>query len=204
MKQKKAPNLKRAAAALGFVLLFLGLTGESCTPDRIVDVVVTVDITASFHAQGTLNNFSGMTTVSVEDQIDIDQILEDNDLESIDTLTVQSAFLMTTVKDPTASRTVSGSIDVQELGAPATLVEFQSAAVNDPIWEDWNPVALQSGGVAVLNGALARVVAGLPATLTFTVGGTSAPTDVDTDFWWDAKLRLNVVGTRKITVFEPI
>ncbi len=204
MNQDKAPNVKRIAAALGFVLLFFGLTGQSCTPDRVVDVVITVDLTALIHAQGSQNTFSGSTTVSVEDQIDIQKILDDNGLESIDTVTVQSVFLKTTVKDPTTSRTVSGSIDVQRTGSPASLVAFQSAVVDDPVWEDWNPVALQSAGVTILNDALADVVAGVPASLTFSVGGTSTPTSIATDFWWGAKLRLNVVGTKKITVFEPI
>jgi hypothetical protein len=198
-------DLKKVGAALGFLVLCIGLTGESCTPDRTVEVVIAADLIADFHAQGSDNTYSGETTIDVSDQIDIQEIMDDNGLEEITEISVQSVFLKTTVKDGAPNRTVSGTVDVRRGGgADAALVAYSSAEVNSVEYEDWVAIPLETPGVTILNDAFADIIGGAPVSLTFTASGTSTPIDTATDFWWQAKLRVNVVGTKKVTVFEPL
>jgi hypothetical protein len=205
MKYREIMNWKKLIAGLGLCLLVLGITGESCTPDRFVDVAVTVDLIAEVHAIGSDNTFSGSKTVSIGDEVDINQIIEDNGLEEIDTLTVQSAFVRTIVKDPAADRQVSGSVTIRQGGGPdASLISYTAADVNSVEYEDWVAVPLQTAGVTVLNSALQNLIDSGTASATFTTSGTSTPIDTPTNFTWEVKLRLNVVGTKKITIFEPI
>lgn len=205
MKYREIMNWKKLIAGLGLSLLVLGVTGESCTPDRLVDVAISVDLIAEFHATGSDNTFTGSKTVSIGDEIDINQIIEDNGLEEIDTLTVQSAFVRTTVKDPATNRTVSGSVTVRQGGgADAAIINYTAAEVNSVEYEDWVALPLETGGVTVLNEALQDLIDSGSASATFTTSGTSTPIDTPTNFTWEVKLRLNVVGTKKITVFEPI
>jgi hypothetical protein len=205
MKHLKSMNWKRLVTGAWLCLLVLGLTGEDCTPDRYVEVVISVDMVAEFHAQGTDNTYSGSYTLDIGDEIDVEQIIEDNGLESIDSLTVQSAFVRTTQKDPAADRTVSGSVDIRQGSGPdSPVITYSSAAVNSAEYEDWVAVPLQAAGVGVINEALEDLLAGSGAVVTFTTSGTSTPVDTPTDFIWEVKLHINVVGTKKITIFEPL
>lgn len=205
MRNKTRMNVRKLALGFGCALLFFGLTGESCTPERDVEIVVSVDLVAQLHAEGSDNTYSGTTTVDISDQIDVEEIMDDNGIDSLISLTVQSAFVRTVRKDPAAARTVSGAIDVRRgTGPDYPVVNYTSAAVNSVEYEDWVAIPLEAAGVSLLNDALEDIVAGLGATVAFTTSGTSTPVDVPTDFIWEAKVRLNVVGMKTITIFEPI
>jgi hypothetical protein len=190
---------------IGLAVLLVGLSGSTCTEDRAVQVVVTADLTAQFNATGALNDFTGSNTVNVNGQLDIQQILDDNDLESIDQLTVQSAFYRVITPDANPTRTITGTISVHRGANPdQALVSLTSVLVGDPAYVNWTAVPLLPGGVSEVNAALAQVLANTPTTLTVTTSGTSTPTDVATSFVWEVKIRVNVVGTAKVTVIEPI
>jgi hypothetical protein len=171
----------------------------------MVQVVVSVDITMPITALGSDNTYEGEGTIDLSDELDLDAILADNDLESIDEVTVQSAFYRVTRPDVVASRTISGSVQVREgAGADQTLISYQSVLVADPDLVDWTSVPLESGGVVVLNTALEQLRAGGTAILTATASGTSTPVDQATSFDYEVLVRINVVGTAKITVVEPL
>lgn len=190
---------------IGLAILFVGLSGSTCTEDRDVQVVITADITAQFVAAGSTNEFSGSSTVFLNNEINLQEILDDNDLESIDEVTVQSAFYRVITPDPTASRTITGLISVHEGANPDQgLVSLTSVLVNDPAYVDWTAVPLLPGGVAVVNAALAQLVAGGSPTVTISTAGTSTPVDVPTSFVWEVKIRVNVVGTAQVTVVDPL
>jgi hypothetical protein len=190
---------------IGLAILFVGLTGSTCTEDREVQVVVSADIIAQFAATGATNTFSGSNTVALNDEINLQQILDDNGLESIDEVTVQSAFYRVITPDPNTSRTITGQISVHQGANPDQgLVSLTSVLVDDPTYVNWTAVPLLPGGVTVVNAALAQAVAGGFPTLTISTSGTSTPADVPTSFVWEVKIRVNVVGTAKVTVVEPI
>ncbi len=190
---------------IGLAVLLVGLSGSTCTEDRNVQVVVTADLTAQFTATGALNDFTGSNTVNVNGQLDIQQILDDNNLDSIDELTVQSVFYRVITPDANPTRTITGTISVQRGANPDQgLVSLTSVLISDPAIVNWTAVPLLPGGVTEVNAALAQVVANTPTTLTVITSGTSTPTEVPTSFVWEVKIRVNVVGTAKVTVIEPI
>lgn len=205
MRTMKRINGMPALRWIGLAILFVGLTGSTCTEDRDVQVVITADITAQFVAAGSDNTFSDSETVSLDQEIDLQEILDENDLESIDEVTVQSAFYRVVTPDPTSSRTITGMVSVHQGADPdQDLISLTSVLVDDPAYVDWTAVPLVSGGVAVLNAALAQIVSGGSPTLTISTDGTSTPIDVATSFTWEVMIRVNVVGTAKVTVIEPI
>jgi hypothetical protein len=190
---------------IGLAVLLVGLSGSTCTEDRDVQVVVTADLTAQFNATGQTNTFAGSNTVNVNGQIDTQQILDDNNLDSIDTLTVQSVFYRVITPDANPTRTITGTISVHRDANPDQgLVSLTSVLVSDPALVNWTAVPLLPGGVTEMNAALAQVLATTPTTLTVTTAGTSTPADVPTSFVWEVKIRVNVVGTAKVTVVELI
>jgi hypothetical protein len=191
---------------LGLALLFGLVAGATCTKDELVDVVVTADVTATFHAQGEINVYSGETTVDLSQEIDLDQIAADNGLDEIKGVTLEAVFHRVSQPDPNPLRTVSDNVfTVREgTGANRNLFTLDSVLVNDPAFQDWTPVPLDPAGTAVINSALFKLVHSIPTAVTFTISGVSSPTSVPTDFWWEAKVRFQVVATKKITVIEPV
>lgn len=202
----------RDSAGNGMVLrwmllgvLFIGLTGATCTEEKDIEIVVTTEITAHFVADGQINVINDSVEINVTEEIDLDQILADNGYDEVKSGSVEGALYRVVEKDPVANRTISGTVGVGPSGGTGqTLIEYQSVAVNDPSLEEWTPVPLESGGVAVMNGAIANVIAGLPVNLTFTVDGTSTPQGQETNFAWDVKLRLKFIVTKNVEIIDPI
>ena len=190
---------------VGLSVLVVGLSGSTCTEEREVQVVVAVDITAPLIALGSDNTYEGETSIDLDDELNLDEILQDNDLESIDRVTVQSAFYRVTRPDAVASRVISGGVLVrQDAGVDQTLISYQSVLVADPAIVNWTSVPLGPGGVTVLNAALEVVRTGGSAVLTVTSSGTSTPVDQATSFDYEVRVRLNVVGTALVEIIEPL
>jgi len=190
-------------ACVGLGLLLIGLTGQTCTEDKDVEIVVAVELTANIPAQGTTNVYHGETSVPLAGQVDIAEIEAEYDVE-IQSVTVESAFFK--IVTPQTGRTVTGTVGVcRGAGCAAqTLIAYSSVAVDAPEYLDWTPVPLQAAGVAEINAALADLVAGTPSAVVFSVNGDSTPIGQETNFVWGALLRLNVVGVRNVTVIDPI
>lgn len=206
MKNLKRLNGKQMLCWIGLAVLFIGLSGSTCTEERSVQVVVTADILYPLTATGSDNTYSGQSTVSLQSEIDLDEILEENDLESIDQVTVQAAFYRVTRPDAVASRTITGSVSVCQGTSctPQTLITYQSVLVADPDLADWTAVPLEAAGVAVLNSALEQLRSGGSVLVTASTTGTSTPIDQATSFDYEVMVRLNVVGTALVEVIEPI
>lgn len=197
----------RLLTLCGLAFLFFFVTGESCVEEeRDLEVVATVNLVSLYHAEGENNVYSGETTVSVSDSVDLQQIMEDNGFDEIKQITIESVHYRVKRTDPNPDRVVTASrFTVREpAGAEQELFEIASAEIDDPELADWQIAPLTAAGVGVLNSALERLRLFQPATLTFRVEGTSAPVSVPTDFLWQARVRLQVIGVRTITVIEPI
>jgi hypothetical protein len=191
---------------LGLALLFLGLTGTTCVEERVVEVVVGSDLIAEFDAAGQVNVYDDTESILIDDQIDLDQILQDNGIESIQDVSVQSAFFRVTQKDPTAGRTITGKVTVRRGSAPESeLIRYSSVQVNDDAHADWTAVPLEQAGVDVLNAILDELLAGTSnLAVTFHSSGTSAPVNVESNFRYEVKVRFNVVGLVKVDVVDGI
>ncbi len=201
-------SLKRLLLWIGIVLLSGGLTGSSCVKDRHVDVVATGELTAQFVSDGDLNTWSESKDVDL--QSEVASILSGKEFEedSPPRATIESVSYRVTRPDPTAGRTITGTITVaRNGGSPAQLFEITSVVVDQTAdTSAWIPVPLTEAGTTLLNGALHDVIAnpGAPLTLTFSGSGTSNPADVATDFAWETRVRLNIVGKQKFKIFQPL
>jgi hypothetical protein len=191
---------------LGLALFFLGLTGTTCIEERIVEVVVGGELIAEFDATGQVNVFDDAESILIDDQVNLDEILQENGIESIQDVSVQSAFFRVTQKDPTPGRTISGAVTVGRDGNPESeLIHYSSVMVNDDAHIDWTPVPLEQAGVDVLNSILDELVTGASnLAVTFHSSGTSTPLNVESNFRYEVKVRFNVVGLVKVDVVDGI
>ncbi|MDM7914928.1 MAG: hypothetical protein ACE15D_07100 [Candidatus Eisenbacteria bacterium] len=203
----------RGWAILAILLLGVALTGEVCTEDRNVDIVVGADVVAAFQARGTENALNDEEVVSLDEEIDLSQILEDNGIDSLVSVSIEAVFVRVTKQDPTSGRTVSGNVTVGTLPGPdLALIDFTSIEVNDEIYADWSPLSLEAPGVDLLNYVLQDLVDQINGgvshptapDLVFKVSGVSEPQSVETNFDWEFLLRLNIVGTTEVTVVDPL
>jgi len=189
------------------VLLFLGLTGTTCVEERELDVVVAADLTAEFAAVGSDNNYDSEDSFDINEQINLQEIMDENGIEKIESVSVQSAFFRVTQNDPTVGRTISGSVTVRREGnSESALINYSSIQVNNPAYGDWTPIPLQLAGVNVINGVLEDLlhppVPPSVMTVVFHSFGTSEPENVATNFRYEVMVRLNVVGLVKVDVIE--
>lgn len=191
---------------LGLAILFLGLTGTTCIEERVVEVVVSSELVAEFVAAGQINVYDDEKSILIDDQINLDQILQDNGIESIKEISVQSAFFRVTQQDPAPGRTISGTVTLRRAGDPeSALIQYSSVLVNDPVNASWTPVPLEQAGVDVLNSLLVQLLAGSTnLAVTFHSSGTSTPLGVGTDFRYAVKVRFNVVGVVKVKVVDGV
>jgi hypothetical protein len=197
-------TLKRLIVLTGLVLLCGGLTASSCVQDRHIDIVAGGEIVVPFVAHGSDNTWNDSAEIDLGSAAGIDSILSDNGFEPGSVrAAIESIAYRVTQQDPETSRRITGAISVSNGGAPAELVQFTSVLVDSTT--DWVPLPLTSEGTALLNSALAAILDhNTPETITFSSQGTSTPVDVPTHFTWQARLKLSVVGTKKITVFQPL
>jgi len=209
MKKINRAGTFRALRWAGFLVLCFGLTGETCLKDRVVELVVGAEIIAEFQARGSENHHSSDDVVNLIENADIQDALTKNGFEGLVVGYIQSVFYRVVREDPATDRTVSGFVTVDGLN----LIEYTSVAVNDPSLAMWTPAPLEQSGVDYMNGLLADyfealLIDGNPSppepTVTFHSEGVSSPTDVPTNFDWEIRVVLTLVGVTEVTVIEPI
>ncbi|MBD3161387.1 MAG: hypothetical protein GF346_04205 [Candidatus Eisenbacteria bacterium] len=196
----------RALRWAGFLVLCLGLTGETCLEEKGIDVVVGANVTALFEARGSENVYNDQTVVNLTEDADIQQILEDNGFDEKVVGRIESAFYRVVKQDAGApDRTVSGEITVDG----NTLIEYQSVWVNDPELADWTAAPLTQEGVDYINQILETYftdifLGNVPTdpVVTFSISGTSTPTNVETNFDWEIRVKLTLVGKQYVEVPE--
>ena len=194
-------------------LALLASTSTSCLlipeiQDRVVELVISGSATTEWTSSGTLNNHDDQTTIDIRDFVDIRQSLEDAgvDIENVQRIAVAGMSYRTTLPDPTAGRQiVNGQVSFQRSGgSEVPLVIDFTEDVNSVT--TFKTATLSAGGVTQVNALLADLLAelqgGPPANTVFTyhVTGQSVPGDVGTNFTWELKLDLNMVGTISVEV----
>ncbi len=204
---------KHALRWVGLAVLFLGLTGETCTEDREIEVVVGASVFATFEARGIVNTFHGEKVVDIATDADVRQILEDNGFEGHVIVRIESAFYRVVKKDQNATdRTVTGTVTVRREGGADMPLLSGSAPVNDDALAAWTPAPLDAAGVTLINATLQdwvnQIVAGNPnppsPVVIFTTDGTSSPQNISTDFDWEIQVKMTLAGKKTVKVIEPI
>lgn len=194
-------------------LALVAMTSTSCLiipeiEDRVVELAVSGSATTEWTSSGTLNNHDDLTTLDIRDFVDIAQSLEDAgvDIENVQRIALAGVSYRTTQPDPTAGRQiVNGQVTFQRSGgSEVPLVTSFTEDVNSVT--TFKTATLSPTGVAQINALLEELLAelqgGPPANTVFTyhVTGQSVPGNVGTDFKWELRLDLNMVGTVSVEV----
>ena len=200
-------------AALALVML----TAQGCLliPEiekRVVELAVGGSATQEFVASGELNVHDQRDTVDLATVIDLPQLLDDAgiDISDVEDIKLAGVFYRVTQQDPTPNREIQGGIVTIQRGLGGTgtlLVDNFNVAVNDPANASFQPGNLASPGVDVVNqlltDMLTAVKAGLPlpnSILITHVNGASSPANVATNFKYELRMDLSIIGTVHVDV----
>lgn len=197
------------AVALPLALLNLGCILVPKLEDRNVEMAVGASTSTIFHAQGELNFHDETETVDVHRDLDLPLILEDNDIDAQTVKDIKLVGVSYRIVIPEAGRSISdGTLTIQRGGGAVTpFVTSFSADCSKAT--GWITVPLDASGVALVNALIGDLLTeaktGTPATnttVTYHVHGTSDPPSTPTDFTWEFKLDLSMVGTVKVRVLS--
>lgn len=191
--------------------LALPLTAATCTSDKIVQLVIGVPTTAEFVASGETNFHDDTDTINVKEDLDLEAELEDADIDPMDVEEIQLVQVFYRITVPEAGRSIeNGFLEFTRPGAaspgPHLVVDgftADASAVTD--WIDLTE--LLQPGINEINDFLDECLAELqggPAvtagTFEYHVRGNSVPAATPTNFQWEVKLVIQVVGEREFEV----
>jgi hypothetical protein len=192
----------------------LSLTGCPLIPEineKIIELVAGGSTTVSFEALGTLNVHDDTETVDISADFDLQQVLDDAgiDVSDVTDVSVSGVSYRVTKVDPEPNRQITnGNVTVARGGGAeqAIITNFDvmvNAATN------WETAPVSAAGITLMNQLLDDLLleaqTGVPASntaITYHVTGNSLPGNIGTDFVWEIKVDVNVVGTVTIDVVE--
>jgi hypothetical protein len=212
--------LKTLALALPVAFALNGCILIPQIEDRVVELAVGHSVVIPFAAGGATNFENDVKTVDLDGEVDLASVLDDADLDASDVKDVKLASVAYRITRPEAGRSISnGQVEFKtfttdpgtpSLGAPPNatydqlVTNFSGSAAAAT---GWIAVPLASGGVTALNDLLAQFLADVkngtsthPRYLVYHVYGTSNPGGTPTDFDWEFRLQLSIVGTFKTKV----
>lgn len=180
--------------------------------ERIVELAVGHSIVVPFTSFGETNTHDEINTINVALDVSLDQILDDNGIDASDVKDVKIAGVAYRVTQGEAGRTITGgTVEFRRhptavpAGTFLPLVTSFSADAGAPT--GWITVPLDATGVADLNVLLADLLdeakgngAAADTWITYHVNGVSNPTDDETDFKWEFRVNLTIVGTIKADI----
>jgi hypothetical protein len=196
--------LTLAGMALAVQMLASGCLLFPQLEDKVVELATSGTVTADFHAQGSVNAFTETKTIVIRDSIDNAQVLDDAgiDVSDVKTITLAGVAYRVTVADPDPTKQVtSGDVSFDRGGVNHPLITNFSGSAGATT--GWITATLDPNGVADLNTLLAEMLTelqqGSPAAddaITYHVNGLAS--SGNTDFWWQIRLTLSIVGTVKV------
>jgi len=180
--------------------------------ERIVELAVGHSIIVPFTSSGETNTHDDTETINVALDVSLDEILDDNGIDASDVKDVKIAGVAYRVTQGEAGRTITGGTvefrrhpTATPAGTFLPLVTSFSADAGAPT--SWITVPLSATGVADLNVLLADLLdeakGNGPAAntwITYHVNGVSNPVADPTDFKWEFRLNLTIVGTIKTDI----
>lgn len=215
-------SLKALALALPLAFALNGCILIPQIEDRVVELAVGHAIVIPFDANGSTNFENDANTVDMDGGFDLAAVLDDAGLDASDVKDVKVASVSYRVTRAEPGRSIdNGQVEFKTfttdpgdvsgtLGAPPTagytqlVTNFSGSAASTT---GWIAVPLASGGVDALNTLLAQFLADVqngtsthPRYLVYHVYGASNPGGTPTDFDWEFRLQLSIVGTFKTKV----
>jgi hypothetical protein len=206
---RKTSILRTLVLALPLLLANAGCILIPEIKERTVELAVGGSTTVESHATGTTNVYDDTRTVDVKADVNLKDILDQNGVDASDVKSVKLSGVSYRVTTPQTGRTINGGTVTIGRGTSAVVpthalvTSFNASAASKT---DWITVPLSADGVTQLNTLLADLlkdVQGTPATntvITYRIQGTSNPGNVDTDFVWEFKLELSIIGSVKVKV----
>jgi hypothetical protein len=192
-----------ASQTLGGCVLFPELK------DKIVDLVTGTSVKVSFPVNGLIDVYNDSKTINIRDSVDIGKVINDAgiNISDVKSITVSGVAYRITQADTDPSRQINGAVQVAASGGPLTnLIDNFNAACGKKT--GWNKVTLDPAGVTQLNHLCAAILAELqggPAAdehLGYSVAGTSTPIGVNSDFAYEIRLTINIVGKVKVKTLQ--
>ncbi len=176
--------------------------------DKAVDLVTSGEVVTTFVALGTINTFDATQTITIRNEFDVAKALDDAGIDVSDVKSITLSGVSYRITKAQAGRTISdGQVTVRWAGGATqpliSTFEADAGAVTGWITPTLNPL-----GVTVVNQMLAAIVTelhgGAPAAdeLTYGVSGTSNPLDTNSDFEYQFRLTISIVGTVKTKWLE--
>jgi hypothetical protein len=199
---------------LAVLVLAAVVAGAGCIlvpeiKDKVVELALSGSTTVEFASVGEKNTHDETGTVDIRDDLDLQGLLQDAGVDVSDVKDVKFAGVAYRViqPDPDPDREIQdGTVTIRRGGGAETpLVTNLNVKVNGAT--SWQTATLDPAGVAIVNDLLADVLAeakgGMPAAdtqITYHVTGDSAPADVETNFKWELRLSVSIVGKVKVSV----
>ena len=205
---RKAVFLYVAAVLMASLTLGAGCPLIPDIKDKVVELAVGASTIVDFHAEGSENVISETKTVDFGSTLDLKKIVEDAgvDADSVTSVKLSGVFYRVTRPDPEPSRNVTGTVSIQREGAPSAVTLVSGFELVNGV-TSFKAASLDAAGVAMVNGMLAdllnSVKTGVPLpnpNVTYTVTGISVPASVATDFLWQMKVDVSIVGKVKVEV----
>ena len=211
---RRFTGLIMSAVLLGSIVL----CGSDCLPvptieEKLVELAVGGSVTHQFHAYGqfNLNPQDPIVTFDLADSLDLAQIIADAgiNVDDLEDIALAGAAYRVIVPDPTPDRRIeNGLVEIERSASRDTLASVFSIDVNSVL--DFETAPLDPGGVAIVDGVLDDMLAAIkdpgympPSTVvSFYVDGTSVPTEVTTDFWWELRLIFTIVGVIRVDMID--
>jgi hypothetical protein len=210
-------NLRKLVPILGILAIAVASMGAKGCPtfpkleDRIVELAVGGSVTLPWQARGIINTYNDTDTFDMGTALNLGQILDDAGIDASDvkSISVSGVFYRITAADPNPGRTITnGTVQIQRGGGAVTSLVTNFTA-DASTTTGWIGNTLSPAGVTLLNGVLTDALAsaqnGTPipnGNFTFTVNGVSNPTGAETNFDWELRLDISIVGEFEMQVLN--
>jgi hypothetical protein len=194
----------------------LAASGASCPTipsieDRVVELATGGSTTLTFVAEGVVNTYNDTQTINLATDFDLASLILDAgiDVSRVTGVKVSGVSYRVTVPDPVAGRSISSTnvTVTREGGSSTPLVTDFSTSVNSAT--SFTTAPLDPAGVTVLNDILSDLLTSLQngtplvnPSVTYSVSGTSNPTDASTNFTWQLKVDMSIKGTVDVEVLN--
>lgn len=200
-------KLHSAGLLTALCAVIVALTGASCPliPDieeKVIELAVGGSTTVPFEARGEINDKMQVVQFNLADSLDLEEILEDADIDSVTAIALAGVSYRVTRADPNPERTIANTtVTISRDGGPQNVPLVTSFTDTAGETYDFRTAPLDPAGVDVVNGMLAEILAavqaGVPANVTGSVtwSGQSLPLSEETDFDWEMRIDITITGT---------
>lgn len=202
-----------SAILMGLCALGLAVSGSSCplvpdVDDKVVELALGGSTILTWEARGEVNDKGEEECFDLSDELDLNQILEDAgvDVEDVEDIALAGVSYRVIKADPVPGRAITNSnVSVKrDAGAYAQMITNFSAPAD--VTYDWVTATLDPAGVAVVNDMLDDLLAAIHSGGSIPVSGCalwegeSTPVSVDTNFDWQMKIDISIVGKIEVEI----